>query len=67
MPDLLPIGTIVKVTERWPTERTYVGKVVGYDLGRSKYHVGARYAPGLYANGGWWPFPSDVEPAGEDT
>ena len=43
MNDLLPTGTIVRVTESGPDGRTYVGRVVGYDLGRSKYEIGLRF------------------------
>jgi len=83
--ELLPVGTVVRVTERrveqrpfmqpdalggeYVRTRTYVAKVVGYDLGRTKYNLGIRYAthPPLYVDeGGWWAFPGEVEPYEEE-
>ena len=66
--DLLPVGTIVEVTERGPHARPpYVGTVVGYDLFRSKYEIGARYGgwnQWLYLDGGSWAFPTEVTALG---
>ena len=60
----LPAGTYVKVTEQGPDGRTYIGRIVGTDLGRTKYEIGVRYAcwgRWEFARGGSWAFPSEVE------
>jgi hypothetical protein len=72
---MLAPGTYVRVRERAVVDRqtgaeirpasTYVGKVVGTDMGRSKYHVGRRY-PGwgewcFHDEGGSWAFIGEVE------
>lgn len=68
---LLPVGTTVKVTDVLPNDRydadpnprTYIGRVVGYDMGGTKYQVGARYGGWgrwLYMDGGSWAFPTKV-------
>lgn len=60
----LPVGTIVRVTERGPGARQYVGRIVGYDMWRSKYEIGQRYGgwgEWLYSDGGSWAFASWVE------
>ncbi len=59
---MLPVGTYVKVTEHG-TGRTYIAKVVGYDIGHTKYQLGARYGgwgEWLFLDGGSWAFPRDV-------
>lgn len=74
MSDLLPIGAYVRFREyshgfAATEERTRVGRVVGYDIGHSKYHLGARY-PGwgkwLFAKNGTWVFPNTVEEITEE-
>lgn len=67
MTDMLSVGTVVLVTQRGPGARPpYVGKVVGYDLGCSKYEVGAGFGgwggDWVFLNGGDWAFRSEVEP-----
>lgn len=67
MAELLPVGTVVTVTDPTadlPDGRTYRALVRGYDLGRTKYHLGAEYAPGRFCDGGWWAFPSWVQAGG---
>lgn len=70
MTALLAVGTIVQVTERgpWPKERVYVARVVGYDLGHTKYHLGMRYmgwSDWRYADGGSWSSPRETEELAE--
>lgn len=66
MTNLLPVGTHVRVT---PFEgRTYIAKVVGYDLGHSKYELGARFGgwgEWLFGDGGRWAFPREVKAISE--
>ncbi len=68
MSALLPVGTFVRVVEQYDG-RTYIGKVVGYDLGRTKYSIGMRF-PGwdrwLFAAGGSWAFLGEVEQISEE-
>lgn len=62
MTALLPVGTYVRVTDH--EHPTVIGKVVGYDIGHSKYEIGVRYAgwgEWLFLNGGTWAFPREVE------
>lgn len=67
--DLLPVGAYVRVTDAYvtgdgPNPRTFIGRVVGYDLGHSKYEIGTRYGgwgEWLFTKGGTWAFPRDVE------
>ena len=71
MPDLLPVGTYVRVEEPDPPGRPdegaiWWGKVVGYDMGRTKYEIGQEYLPGAFMDGGSWAFPSWVHRASED-
>jgi hypothetical protein len=63
---MLTTGTYVQVTEpaiAGNPPRSYIGRVVGYDMGRTKYHIGARFpawGEWRFANGGSWAFPSWV-------
>ncbi len=64
MDKMLPIGTYVHVTEKHG-ERTeqYYAVVVGYDMGKTKYEVGKRYAgwgAWRFTSGGSWVFPREV-------
>ena len=65
---MLPVGTIVRVEEPDPHGRPdegaiYWAKVVGYDMGRTKYHLGVEFLPGQFMeDGGSWAFPSWVTP-----
>ncbi len=64
MTALLPVGTYVRVRDHGPSPRAYIGRVVGYDLFHSKYHIGARYGgwgEWLFLDGGSWAFPGEVE------
>lgn len=64
----LPDGTYVRVEEVLPETahrpaRTYVGRVVGTDMGRSKYQIGQRFmgwAEWHFLDGGSWAFPGHV-------
>jgi hypothetical protein len=59
---LLSVDAIVRVVELGPTARPpYRAIVRGYDMGRTKYNLGAEYLPGRFCDGGWWAFPSEVE------
>jgi hypothetical protein len=66
---LLPVGAIVRVTERHTLARPpYVAEGVGYDIGRTRCHLGARYGgwgEWLFADGGRWAFLDEVEPCAE--
>lgn len=62
-------GTYVLVRERLPEvayreARDYIGQVVGTDVDRSKYQVGARYYAGRgewrFLDGGSWAFPWEL-------
>ncbi len=69
MTTLLPPGTYVIVHESLTSSRAYIGRVVGYDMGHSKYHIGARYGgwgEWLFTDGGSWAFPGQVEEISED-
>lgn len=62
MTKLLPVGTIVLVTEEGG--RPYVGKVVGYDIGHTKYQISQRimgWNTWMWTKSVAWPFPSQVE------
>lgn len=65
----LPVGTRVRVTpprvQGLADQLRYSAKVVGYDDGRTKYHLAREYLPGKYSDGGWWAFPGEVEPIEE--
>lgn len=75
---LLPVGTyvLVKQPEFTGTDgrvicaaREYYAVVVGYDMWRSKYEVGSRYAGWgrwLFSDGGSWPFPGWVTEVTEE-
>lgn len=62
MAKLLPIGTYIRVVEPGEYARPpYVGVIVGYDMGRTKYELGLRYGgwgEWLFLKGGSWTFPS---------
>lgn len=65
MADLLPVGTVVRVTEARHGFGTviseYVAQVVGYDIGRTKYHLGKRYmgwSEYHFLDGGSWGVPA---------
>lgn len=70
MPELLPVGTVVRVT-RMPIVRLdgtteqppppYTAIVRGYDMGRTKYRLGTEYLPGEFTDGGDWAFPHHVQ------
>lgn len=63
MKELLPIGTLVQVTP-FPTseKRPYQAIVRGYDMGRTKYHLGDEYMRGLFMEKGLsWAFPGQVK------
>lgn len=55
---LLPIGTVVSVQERGPDARTYTGRIAGYDIGHTKYHLGVRLSSGDFTDGITWAFPA---------
>lgn len=60
----LPIGTLVQVTERGPNARTYIGKIVGYDIWKTKYEIARRvrmWGEYTFLNGGAWAFPEWVQ------
>lgn len=61
MAELIPVGSVVTVTDPTADGGTYRALVRGYDLGRTKYNLGAEYAPGRFCDGGWWAFPSWVQ------
>lgn len=65
----LPVGTYVRVTEHGLNPRPpYIAKVVGTDMGCTKYEVGVRYAvwrSWRFLDGGTWAFPSQVEEISE--
>lgn len=62
----LPVGQIVRVKPfASREEEPFYGKVVGYDMPRSKYQIRCRYGSG-FGEGDFWPhhsyyFPSEVE------
>lgn len=59
---LLPIDTAVVVTPRSTVRGpSYRGIVVGHNLDRTKLHIGAQLGPGVYARGGSWAFPDEVQ------
>lgn len=68
--EMLPVGTIVQVVEQGEhARRPYIGKIVGYDVFHSKYHIGARFMgwdTWLWQDGGSWAFPGNVEALDED-
>lgn len=61
---MYPENTVVRVNPdnsvRGPE---YRAKIVGYNAGRTRYHLGAEIAPGRYAKGGSWAAPHEVRPA----
>lgn len=76
MAELLPVGTVVRVTPSMITwldggltrAQPYNAIVRGYDTGHTKYWV----SPELWADSGqfmerglYWPFPHEVSPAGD--
>lgn len=67
---LLPEGTYVRVTEpKLAGGHTYIGKVDGYDIFRSKYRIAARYAGWnqwhFLTPGCQWAFPGWVQEISE--
>lgn len=61
MADLLPVGAYVRVEEKGTDARTYIAKVVGYDMWGTKYQLGARFGgwgKPRFADGGYWAFPT---------
>jgi hypothetical protein len=74
MSELLPIGTVVDVvepaityhdTDWWGNETTgtrkprcYRGRVEGYDIGGSKYHLAVYLGGGRFTKPLAWAFPS---------
>jgi hypothetical protein len=65
MSRLLPVATYVKVTP--PDGPPFVARIVGYDMGHTKYEVGRRYGGWgrwLFADGGTWVLPHEVEAIG---
>jgi hypothetical protein len=66
--EMLPTGTYVQVEEVLPetahrVARSYIGRIVGTDMGRSKYQIGSRYGgwgEWLFLDGGSWAFPGHV-------
>lgn len=64
MTDLLPVGTVVEVSDSFDGRTdVFIAKVVGYDLFGTKYELGCRYAGwGEYkfASGGTWALPAQV-------
>jgi hypothetical protein len=66
--ELLPIGTIVNVMHPGATYSD-VAKVVGYDIGGTKYELGLRYAgwgEWKWQDGGTWAFPLHVSVYSEE-
>jgi hypothetical protein len=66
----IKVGTVVIYTRQaveWldgmvrPQGKPRLARVVGYDMFRSKYHLGLEYAPGLFADSGTWAFDKEVE------
>lgn len=70
MRDLLSVGSYVLVSERGQLARKpYFARVRGYDLHRTKYEIGRRYAGWglwLFAKGGEWAFPGWCVPVSKD-
>lgn len=60
---MLPVGTHVLVSpENAVRGPEYRAVVRGYNQSRTKYHLGAQIAVGVYAKGGSWAFPDEVDP-----
>lgn len=58
----LPPGTYIRYNDH--QQHTRVAVVVGTDMGRTKYEIGHRiggWGEWLWADGGAWAFPSQVE------
>lgn len=66
--ELIPVGTLVQVTPMSIRERRpYRGIVRGYDMGRTKYHIGDEYMRDLFQErGSSWAFLSEVTPIETD-
>jgi hypothetical protein len=67
--NLLPVGAYVRVVEHGPDNRTYIGRVRGYDMSATKYHLDIRcggWGEWLFTNGGAWAFPSEVKEISEN-
>lgn len=72
MPELLPVGAVVRVTPSVITwldgsltrDPPYDAVVRGYDTHSTKYLVSPECAPGMFTERGLrWPFPHEVQPA----
>lgn len=59
----LPVGTIVKVTPFPARDRMpYRGRVVGYDISRTKYFLSVEFMRGKFTSEGVaWAFPGECE------
>lgn len=61
---MLSVGVVVHVTPvssvRGPA---YRARIVGYNAARTKYHLGAEIRPGVFARGGSWAHPDEVDAA----
>ncbi len=66
--EMLAEGTYVQVDEKLPESasreaRSYIGVIVGTDMGRTKYHIGVRYmgwSEWHFLDGGSWAFIGEV-------
>jgi hypothetical protein len=64
----IPDGTYVRVCEQLPetahrAPRQYVGRIVGTDMGLTKYQIGRRFGgwgEWRFADGGCWAFIGEV-------
>lgn len=65
--NLLPVGTKVRVTEQGEfARRAYNAVVGGYDIHRTKYHLGVEYLPGMFTEPIAWAFLEWVKPLEEE-
>ena len=66
---LLKPRTIVRVNPTDGHREPFIARVVGTDMGRTKYHLGARYCGWneyLFLDGGTWASPDEVESLATD-